>query len=147
LRAVGSFYQSLGKDKIAAEHLSALQAAGFYTRFTPCFGKEINVDESLHSMMYHTLTSVGKIRGGAAGSRTMVLLTGDGNRDEDTSNFPHIMNFAIEQGWLVEQWSWRDGCNKEFHKLARRYPHQVGFICLHVFYDASCSRTWHTICT
>jgi hypothetical protein len=63
-------------------------------------GKEVGVDDTLHAAM---LAEANKKFGE---SRTLVLLTGDGNANNGRMSFPAAAEIALQNGWKVEVWAW-----------------------------------------
>jgi hypothetical protein len=90
-------------------------------------GREQGVDQCLQ---------VHLLRAGydnAGGSRTAVLLTGDGAGYEDGAGFGADIERLANLGWWIEVLAWRSACN---HKL-REFAEEVGiFVALDDFYDS-----------
>ena len=51
---------------------------------------------------------------------TLVLVSGDGNRNDGGSSFPECCAYALELGWRVEVWSWAEKTSSAFKRLRRR---------------------------
>ena len=59
------------------------------------------------------------------GQQTLVLVTGDGNNNNHLTNFPDVVSSALQNGWMVELWSWQASCSGKFIDLQRKYPSQM----------------------
>jgi hypothetical protein len=90
--------------------------------------KEIRVDELLHNILQKILLD-SIVRGDGGGSNTLVLATGDGNRNAGApTNFPDIVERMLRFGWNVEIWAWRDATSGEYVRMHREYPGQMRVI-------------------
>lgn len=73
---------------------------------------EDHVDEMLQARIAHYLM------GDFGGKKpTLVLLTGDGNKEKNTTSFPRLASFAARTGWAVEVWSWKYSLSRVYHTL------------------------------
>ena len=89
---------------------------------------EICVDELLHNIMQKILLD-SIVRGDGGGSNTLVLATGDGNRNAGApTNFPDIVERMLRFGWNVEIWAWREATSGEYVRMHSTYPGQVRVI-------------------
>eukprot|EP01124_Arcella_intermedia_P028627 TRINITY_DN585_c0_g1_i2.p1 TRINITY_DN585_c0_g1~~TRINITY_DN585_c0_g1_i2.p1 ORF type:complete len:557 (+),score=118.64 TRINITY_DN585_c0_g1_i2:254-1924(+) len=83
-------------------------------------GKEIFVDEALHSMMIRCIYDFRESQ-----NNVLVLLSGDGNDHvKSTATFPVMCEFALNSGWKVEVWSWKKSLNSQYSKLRASYPNK-----------------------
>ena len=102
------------------------------------------VDEKLHALILNTIMREELQRtkldhdedgdaeddeedeGGGGGGRraetpTLVLVSGDGNRNHDGgSTFPECCAYALQLGWSVEVWAWKAQTSTAFKRLKRR---------------------------
>jgi ankyrin repeat protein len=97
----------------------------------PNTGREVFVDEALQVQMARTAASV--YRPG----RVLVLITGDGNRNDGRVRFPEIVEIALRHGWCVELYSWASSTHSVYKEFDREY---VGFFKLHFLDALVCSR-------
>ncbi len=56
---------------------------------------------------------------------SLILITGDGNQNNNRTNFPDIVTIALDYGWTVELWSWKSSLSKKFVDLQRKYPSKM----------------------
>jgi len=56
---------------------------------------------------------------------SLILITGDGNENNNRTNFPDIVTIAIDYGWTVEIWSWKLSLSNKFVDLQRKYPSKM----------------------
>lgn len=82
-------------------------------------GTEHSVDEVLQACIADYLLE--DLGGKKA---TLVLLTGDGNKEKNTTSFPRLAAFAARTGWTVEVWSWQCSLSKAYITLANQYQSQ-----------------------
>jgi hypothetical protein len=80
-------------------------------KWDPRNGPEIHVDEALHAQILFTL-SKNFPKTTTTAPRTLVLVTGDGNRNSNSCSFPDCVELALRRGWYVELWAWRKGTSK-----------------------------------
>lgn len=52
---------------------------------------------------------------------TLVLVTGDGNKDDPDGNFPECVESALLAGWKVEVWAWKKSLNAQYYELKKKY--------------------------
>jgi hypothetical protein len=78
-------------------------------------GCEIGVDDSLHA---GALREVNK---SFSDSRCLVLVTGDGNANEERTSFPQVVEAALQRGWSVEVWAWKDSMSKVWSRFEHEY--------------------------
>ena len=82
------------------------------------------VDEALHSQL-------AKVAGRKFNPpRTIVLVTGDGNRNEGRASFPDHIDTALLNGWRIELHSWRAGLSNVYLRYEREYPAKFKIIYL-----------------
>jgi hypothetical protein len=90
------------------------------------------VDTFLHAQALNCVMSRDKE---PAGENTLVLCTGDGNRNEGYSSFYDVARNTAERGWRVEVWSWSWALSSRFKALAREYPTRISCSMLDTFWD------------
>lgn len=54
--------------------------------------------------------------------QTLILLSGDGNANDDRTSFPEIVTLALENDWNVELWSWKACLSRKFLAIQQEYP-------------------------
>jgi len=52
----------------------------------------------------------------------LVLITGDGNTNDNRTSFPEMVTTAIDYGWTVEIWSWKASFSRKFSEIQQKYP-------------------------
>ena len=100
--------------------------------------KMLAAAQQTHSQSHSHGAREGSPMGGAGGggggggggpgpslSRTMVLLSGDGNKNYGKATFPVCLELALANGWQVEVWAWEFTCSCVYRELARKWPAQV----------------------
>lgn len=55
---------------------------------------------------------------------TLVLVSGDGNRNNGGSTFPECCAYALQLGWAVEVWAWKHQTSSAFKRLKRRQEYR-----------------------
>ncbi len=50
----------------------------------------------------------------------LVLITGDGNENENRTSFPQIVSTALDYGWTIELWSWKASLSAKFTEIQRK---------------------------
>jgi hypothetical protein len=76
---------------------------------------EIGVDDALHAGALRELMKK------FVDSRRLVLVTGDGNSNDDRVSFPMVAESALQQGWSVEVWAWRSSMSKKWYEFQAAY--------------------------
>jgi hypothetical protein len=76
-------------------------------------GSEQMLDEVLISSMQQTILKFGSSK---LGAHTLVLLSGDGNRNHDHGSFAETIQDALSHGMFVEIWAWRHSVSKVYTK-------------------------------
>jgi hypothetical protein len=51
-------------------------------------------------------------------TKTMVLISGDGNNNNNCANFRETVCAALDHGWHVEVWAWEHSCNSVYKRFA-----------------------------
>jgi len=51
----------------------------------------------------------------------LVLVTGDGNSNNDRTSFPEVVDIALQRDWLVEVWAWRGACSARYLQMQDAY--------------------------
>lgn len=103
------FVAGSGEQNGSAEN--AWKSLGYMTRWAR-EGPEDMVDDTLHARIcFDLLTHEPTTRHG----RTLVLVTGDGNDHHGANNFPFCVQSALNKGWVVEMYSWRNRCARIYH--------------------------------
>ena len=104
---------SSGSNSYAAKEYESL---GFEVYFQARHnGKEVCVDELLHGQIAIEMLKTYDSR------RTMVLVTGDGNRNSGRSTFPEVVEGALKKGWFVELYCWRTCCSHVWKNFEKEY--------------------------
>jgi hypothetical protein len=78
-------------------------------------------------------------REGAAATpetRTIVLVTGDGNTNEGHSDFVECVGFGVSNGWSVEIWSWKSVLSNRLKELAIKHENVVSLVFLDDYREA-----------
>jgi chromosome segregation ATPase len=56
---------------------------------------------------------------------TLVLLTGDGNSNNDRVSFPEVILTAVRNDWNVEVWAWKAATSQVYKRFHDSYPSKV----------------------
>jgi len=59
---------------------------------------------------------------GEGAQQILVLITGDGNANDNRTSFPEILTLALDHGWGVELWSWKASLSMKFSDIQKKYP-------------------------
>jgi hypothetical protein len=86
------------------------------------FFAELFVDDFLHAQIFRLLLGH---RGNTSQRHTIVLVTGDGNSNNNYSSFVECVVRAIELNYNVEICSWKQRLNKVYLEIAAKYPRLV----------------------
>jgi hypothetical protein len=81
-------------------------------------GKEQLVDDGLHAQIFRAILLYEK----TAASTVLVIATGDGNNNNNYSNFVECVTEAAQRGFQVEICSWKSRLSKRYLQLAEKYP-------------------------
>ena len=109
----------VGSDCVQAKGMRReWEEAGYAVGKWRANGPEVEVDDALQSRMLESVTKT------HSPSRTMVLLSGDGNTNYGKGTIPQCAEVALRNGWKVEVWSWMNATNKRYRTLQIRYPNQ-----------------------
>lgn len=57
--------------------------------------------------------------------QVLVLVTGDGNSNENRTNFPEVVRRALTHHWKVEIWSWKSCLSRRFNEIQTQYPRDM----------------------
>jgi hypothetical protein len=76
----------------------------------------------LHSQIQYLILTNKVVEGNA--QQHLVLITGDGNANDDRTSFPKIVSVALEHQWTVELWSWKASLSSKFLTIQKKYPHK-----------------------
>jgi hypothetical protein len=52
----------------------------------------------------------------------LILITGDGNENDNRTSFPGMVTIAIDYGWTVEIWGWKECFSGKFSQIQQKYP-------------------------
>jgi hypothetical protein len=88
-------------------------------------GKEQAVDEVLHAAIQQDIVKQ------FATEHTLIVLTGDGNNNNNGTSFPEIIQLALDR-WKVEIWGWRTSMSNVYKKFLENYGSKFS---LHYFDD------------
>ena len=121
--------------------------------------REIHVDSILHLEMYKQLNthknsnnttnlleekeekqSLPKIK------PVLVLVTGDGNKNNGRTDFPSLTKTFLEQGWIVHQWSWKKALSSAYKEFAMKYSDSYYLFYLDDFFPAFSSSPSSSSC-
>eukprot|EP01043_Picozoa_sp_COSAG02_P045325 COSAG02_NODE_4132_length_5739_cov_4.062057_3_plen_202_part_00 len=89
------------------------------------------VDDKLHALILNTimreelqLRRKTGFDGHNVRAPTLVLVSGDGNRNNGGSTFPECCAYALQLGWAVEVWAWKNKTSSAFKRLKRRQEYR-----------------------
>jgi hypothetical protein len=85
-------------------------------------GAEDLVDDFLHAQAMRIVLNR---QDDPPGENTLVLCTGDGNKNHNFSNFVEVARNTARRGWRVEIWSWRHSRSRKYLTLSQEFPHLV----------------------
>ena len=80
-------------------------------------GKEQAVDDILHASMMDTILKFSE----TPHRRTIVLVTGDGNRNHERTTFPDVLEQALRKGFKVELWCWQNSASSVYTRFKKEY--------------------------
>lgn len=112
----------VGGSRPAAHHpvWNQFEQAGFAVHLQQRAGGEIFVDDMLHAQILQALLNPRWRRAITQGEKqTMILVSGDGNENEQRTTFPQCVERAVECGWRVQVWAWRTSLSSQFERLRR----------------------------
>ena len=72
----------------------------------------------IQSLILHNLSQLGK-------TQVLILISGDGNANNNRTSFPDVVTTALEHGWIVEIWSWKASLSTKFLNIQQKYPAQM----------------------
>lgn len=84
-------------------------------------GKESMIDEALELALAKLVIELQANKGRGGSPVTVVLCTGDGNRDDIHAHrmgFPRMVTELLRSGAFVEVWSWKISCSNAFKKIS-----------------------------
>jgi len=58
---------------------------------------------------------------------TLVMLTGDGNNNDDQASLFQAVEYALDKNWRVELWCWRMSVSKNYRILASKLDTRPNF--------------------
>ncbi|CAF4027515.1 unnamed protein product [Rotaria sordida] len=87
------------------------------------FNKEVFLDDMLHSQIQNLILKNLSHRGNI--QQILILISGDGNANNNRTSFPDIVTIALEHGWTVELWSWKASLSTKFSAIQRKYPSKM----------------------
>lgn len=100
------------------------KAKGFTVLAARQKNKELFVDDCLHAQILHLLFSTNRKK-----RNKLVLVSGDGNLNDNRTSFPTCVEIALKIGWTVDIWCWQEGMHHVWLQLQKQYTQQ-----LHVFH-------------
>jgi transcription antitermination factor NusA-like protein len=80
---------------------------------------EQGVDDTLQTMMSRDVAKIFNP------PHTLVLLTGDGNSNNDRVSFPEVILTAVRNDWNVEVWAWKAATSQVYKRFHDSYPSKV----------------------
>jgi hypothetical protein len=55
----------------------------------------------------------------------LILISGDGNANDNRTSFPDIVSIALDYGWTVDIWSWKASLSYKFLDIQRKNPSKI----------------------
>jgi hypothetical protein len=110
------------RNLVGSGMLANIIRAWEFNNYTVCnypTGREYGVDEILKDKIRNELDTNIKPT-----YCHMILVTGDGNRKQESQTFPDVVEIAIKKGWTVDVYSWEKSLSLNFKKLELVYPKQ-----------------------
>jgi hypothetical protein len=102
-------------------------SCGFRVKASVTDDYQANIDELLHSQIQRALLET-SVRGEKPG--TLVLLTGDGNRNSHRSSFPSCVVSALKFGWRIELYAWKMSLSSTMRGIAALSKGRMTITCL-----------------
>ncbi|CAF1565821.1 unnamed protein product, partial [Didymodactylos carnosus] len=91
--------------------------------------KEVFLDDMLHAQILTIVTDHEDNVNDAANSsrrlQTLILVSGDGNSNDNRTSFPTVVLKALKRKWLVEIWSWKASLSSKFNEIQNLFPEQL----------------------
>ncbi len=101
-------------------------------------GGEQMLDEVLMVAMQQTIIKFGASKlGSEQRQHTLVLLSGDGNRNDDHHSFAETIESALADGMFVEVWAWRNSVSRVYTQNFKK--HYGGSFAIRYFDEFRCS--------
>jgi hypothetical protein len=107
-------------------------SCGFRVKASVTDDYQANIDELLHSQIQRVLLET-SVRGEKPG--TLVLLTGDGNRNSHRSSFPSCVVSALKFGWRIELYAWKMSLSSTMRGIAALSKGRMTITCLDTWRD------------
>ncbi|CAM2727883.1 unnamed protein product [Rotaria socialis] len=85
-------------------------------------GREDGVDDMLHA---HILQLLHIYKDTQTRSQVLVLVTGDGNRNDNKTSFPDTLERVLTSDWSVELWSWKQSLNQCYFGIQKFFPSRM----------------------
>ncbi|CAF1185187.1 unnamed protein product [Adineta steineri] len=85
--------------------------------------KEVFLDDMLHAQIQKLILKNNPKEKHA--EQNLILISGDGNGNDNRTSFPEVVLSALEHGWMVEVWSWQASLSTKFKDLQEKYPSKM----------------------
>ncbi|CAF1470161.1 unnamed protein product, partial [Adineta steineri] len=85
--------------------------------------KEVFLDDMLHAQIQKLILKNNPKKKHA--EQNLILISGDGNGNDNRTSFPEVVLSALEHGWMVEVWSWQASLSAKFKDLQEKYPSKM----------------------
>jgi len=57
--------------------------------------------------------------------QNLLLISGDGNANDNRTSFPDIVIIALNYGWTIDIWSWKASLSNKFLNIQTKYPSKI----------------------
>ncbi len=68
-------------------------------------------------------------------NQTIVLVSGDGNKQPGVISFPDLLRMSLRQNFMVEVWAFKESMSREYYTLKKEFPTQVKLSFLNKHFD------------
>lgn len=108
---VGSAMDTPQKDAAYWNRWEQASAGGLRVVASGKREKEVFVDDAVHAQMLFRLLQPRDV------GDTMVLVSGDGNNNQGRTSFPGVVRAALQLGWPVHVWTWKESMNNVWRSM------------------------------
>lgn len=77
----------------------------------------------LHAQIYKLILDNQSRQGNV--QQHLILITGDGNSNDNRTSFPNVVSKALDNGWTVDLWTWRASLSRKFNEIQEKYPSEM----------------------
>ena len=77
----------------------------------------------LHAQIYKLILDNQPRQGNV--QQHLILITGDGNSNDQRTSFPDVVSMALDNGWTVDLWAWQASLSRKFNKIKEKYPSKM----------------------